>query len=490
MSVMSVGILAFGAYVPRLRLQRKAIAEAHGWFNASLKSQGRGERAICNWDEDPITRAVEAARDCLTGIERDGIEALHFASTTFPFLDRLSAGVVAEALGLNDDLAALDLGATQRAATSAFAAALGNGSRTLIVAAEQRPARAASPVEMAAGDGAAAVLIGEGEPIARLVASATRTADFVDHYRTVDSAFDYQWEERWIRDAGYMPLVPPVVKKCLEKAGLKGEDIAHFCMPAVLGKVANGVAKASGIPDAAVADNLHSVCGETGAAHPMVMLVAALEKAKAGERIMVVGFGQGADALLFEVMPAIEMLPARLGVKGHLARRREESNYAKFLAFNDTIELERGMRAEADKLTPLSALWRNRETATGFIGGKCGKCGTLQFPKTRICVNPNCNAIDTQVPEPFADKIGKVNSYTADRLTYSPDPPACYGMVQFDEGGRWMMDFTDVDEADLSVGRPMRMMFRVKDVDSQRGFRRYFWKAAPAAEVSSSSGRA
>lgn len=174
-------------------------------------------------------------------------------------------------------------------------------------------------------------------------------------------------------------------------------------------------------------------------------------------------------------------------MSGYLARRRAETNYARFLAFNDNIEIERGMRAEADKLTPLSALWRNREAVTGFIGGRCRTCGTLQFPKSRVCVNPNCNAFDTQEPHPFADKIGRINSYTADRLTYSPDPPACYGMIQFDDGGRWMMDFTDVEPDSLAIGMPMRMTFRVKDVDAQRGFRRYFWKAAPAQSSSGSA---
>lgn len=478
---MTVGILAFGAYIPRLRLQRRAIAEANAWFNAALKSQGKGERAMCNWDEDPVTMAVEAARDCLAGRDRSGVTDLRFASTTFPFLDRLNSGVVAAALSLLDDVSSLDIAATQRGATSALAQALSSAGQTLVVAAEQRTAKAASPVEMTSGDGAAAILVGDGEPVAKLLASATRTADFVDHYRTIESGDDYQWEERWIRDAGYMPIVPPVIARCLEKAGVAAADVTHFCMPAVLAKVANSVARAAGIADAAVRDNLHGVCGETGAAHPLVMLVAALEQAKPGDRILVVGFGQGADALLFEVTPAIAAQPARLGLEGHLARRREETNYSKFLAFNDTVEVERGMRAEADKLTPLSAMWRNRDTVTSFVGGKCAKCGTIQFPRSRICVNPNCNAVDAQEPHPFADKIGKVNSYTADRLTYSPDPPACYGMIQFEEGGRWMMDFTDVDEPELAVGKSMRMMFRVKDVDNQRGFRRYFWKAAPAA---------
>ena len=65
-------------------------------------------------------------------------------------------------------------------------------------------------------------------------------------------------------------------------------------------------------------------------------------------------------------------------------------------------------------------------------------------------------------------------------FAYSPSPPAYYGMVQFAEGGRAMLDFTDVDaDAKLAVGDPMRMMFRIKDYDSKRGFRRYFWKATP-----------
>ena len=475
------GILAFGAYIPRYRLQRRAIAEANGWLNPALKAQGKGERAMCNWDEDPITMAVEAARDTLTGRDRATIAELRFASTTFPFLDRLNAGVVAEALSLSEEVAALDVTATQRAGTSALASALAGATETLIVAADKRHAKAASPVEMAAGDGAAAILVGNGDPVARLVASATRAADFVDHYRTAESEYDYQWEERWIRDAGYLPIVVPLIKRCLEKAGLSAADVTHFCMPATLPRVSAAVAKAAGLAETAVRDNMHAVCGEAGAAHPLVLLAAALEEAKPGERILVVGFGQGADALLFEVTPAIAKQPARLGVKGHLARRHEQTNYAKFLAFNDTIAIERGMRAEADKLTPLSALWRNRKTVTSFVGGHCTKCGTLQFPKTRVCVNPNCGAIDTQEEHAFADKTGRINSYTADRLTYSPDPPACYGMIQFEDGGRWMMDFTDVDADAVAVGQPMRMMFRVKDIDTQRGFRRYFWKAAPAA---------
>src|SRR5215471_14470128 len=160
--LMTNGILAFGAYIPWRRLPRKAIADAHGWFHPGLKAQAKGERAFCNWDEDPVTMAVEAARDALTGRDRTAIAALRFASTTYPFLDRLHSGIVAGALNLTEEVSAIDVAASQRAATSTLIEALGGDSETLVVASEKRGAKAASPVEMMSGDGAAAVLVGTG----------------------------------------------------------------------------------------------------------------------------------------------------------------------------------------------------------------------------------------------------------------------------------------------------------------------------------------
>lgn len=480
---MSIGILAYGAHVPRLRLQRKAAAEANAWFNPGLKAQGKGERAMAGWDEDPITMAVEAARDCLADLPRESIQAVHLASTTLPFADRSNSAVVAAALNLPQAVRTLDLSGSRRAATSGLIAALqavaGGAGETLLLAADKRKAKAGSPQEMHYGDGAAALIVGEGQPIARLIASHTETVDFVDQFRAYDRDFDYGWEERWIREEGYLKIVPPAVKAALAKAGLAGEGVSHFCMPGTLPRIAALVAQKCGLAETAVRDNLAGVCGDTGAAHAIVMLVHALESAKAGDRIVVAGFGQGCDVLVLEVTEAIASLAPRRGVTGSLARRREETSYAKFLAFNDLIPLDRGMRAELDKATAMTALYRNNEMVHGLVGGRCTECGTLQFPKSKICVGPNCHAFHTQVDHPFAEMTGEVMSYTADMLTYSPEPPQHFGMVQFRDGGRMMMDFTDVDVGKVAVGMPMRMVFRIKDQDQQRGFTRYFWKAAP-----------
>src|SRR5471030_61906 len=97
-----IGITAYGAYIPRRRLQRKAVAEANKWFAPNLVGGAKGERAMANFDEDAVTMAVEAGRDCAPASDpvkdRAHIDAIYFASTTMPFSDRQNAGVIAAAL--------------------------------------------------------------------------------------------------------------------------------------------------------------------------------------------------------------------------------------------------------------------------------------------------------------------------------------------------------------------------------------------------------
>src|SRR5262245_52815037 len=81
---MTQGILAFGAYIPWRRLQRKAMPDTHGWFNPALKGQAKGEGAFCNWDEDTVTMAVEAARDALSGRERSSVGRCALLPPPFP----------------------------------------------------------------------------------------------------------------------------------------------------------------------------------------------------------------------------------------------------------------------------------------------------------------------------------------------------------------------------------------------------------------------
>lgn len=487
MAQQSIGLTGFGGYIPRLRLQRKAVAQANAWIAPNFLGKGKGERSMANWDEDAVTMAVEAARDLLgPDDDRSHVDALFFGSTTMPFKDRLNAGIISAALTLEETVRAVDVASTQRAGTSALLQALtavkaGEAKHALVLAADHRKARAASAQELDFGDGAAAVSVGTENVIAKYLGGASLTVDFVDHFRGSTEEFDYNWEERWIRDEGFSKIVPRAVKAALDNAGVKAEEIKHFVMPCAFGdKFVQQLAKKSGIAPETARDTLAANCGETGAAHSLVMLVHTLQKdAKPGEKVLVLHFGGGCDALVFETTDKLSSQSDKRGIVGSLANRKEETNYLKFLTFNGLIEWEQGMRAEQDKKTALTTLYRNEDMLMGLVGGRCTETGVVQFPRSRISVNPNNHTVDTQEPYKFADRKAKILSWSADFLSASMNPPNHYGMVVFDEGGRIMMDFTDVEQGTVDSGMEVKLVFRIKDFDEKRGFRRYFWKAVP-----------
>ena len=147
-----------------------------------------------------------------------------------------------------------------------------------------------------------------------------------------------------------------------------------------------------------------------------------------------------------------------------------------------------GIRAEAPTQTAMTTLWRRRKMLLGLVGGKCRQCGTAQFPRQDICVNPGCVAHHSQDDYEFADVPARIMTFTGDLLAVSVDPPHKYGMIQFQDGGRMMADFTDCDFEELRVGLPMKMVFRKRTEDKERGFINYFWKAMPVPGTADESG--
>ena len=479
-----IGITSYGGYIPRLRLDRMAIFQGMGWFAPAIIAVAQGERSFCNWDEDSLTMAVAAARDCLKGQDKNKIDAVFFGSTTMPFSDRLNAGILKTALNMKDNMSAADFTSCLRAGTMALIEALsavksGDKEQVLVAAADKRLTKPAYFYEMWFGDGAASVAVGSENVIAEFLGSYTVTRDFVDHYRGSSASFDYMWEERWVRDLGYSTIIPEAVGGLFKKLNMTMDDVDKFVFPCFFKAEHRNIAKKLGATPEKLMDNLHEVCGETGTAHPLVMFVKALEEAKPGDRILLAGFGQGSDALMFQVTDAIKDLAARKGINGSLANKKSTDNYFKFLKFRDLIDPEMGIRAEAPTQTAMTVLYRKRDYITGLVGGKCTKCGTVQIPRQRICVNPECGAVDSQEPHEFADTPAKIKTFTGDMLAVSFDPPHLYGMVQFEGGGRFLADFSDCEMGDVFVGQPVELHYRKRYDDKKRGFSGYFWKAIP-----------
>lgn len=424
--------------------------------------------------------AVAAARNAL-GTD-PGPDEVWLASTTAPFIDRSNAGIISAAIGCSENVSTTDLGGSQRCATGALLTALRqSGQRKILVTtAEKRKARVGTPQELSIGDGSAAFLVGQGEGIAELVSSAQRSVDFLDHFKASGRDFDYVWEERWLRDEGFQRLIPDVVKEALQAADLASTDIDHFVLPISSRPAVLAVAGRLGIPEEKLAEPFDERFGNTGSSHALVMLAAVLEKAQHGQLVALVGFGQGVDVLLLRVGASANGWRSSDTLDRQIARGIETDNYNRYLTLNNLIDRDLGIRAEVDLPSAPTIMYRNRDALLGFHGGRCRACGSVQFPRQSYCQEPSCGAYETQEPFRLADVGASLQSYTADHLIFSPDPPARYGMVKFDSGGSLMMDITDAQSDEIFAGARLRMAFRIRDIDGKRGNKRYFWKAVPA----------
>ncbi|SEE77432.1 3-hydroxy-3-methylglutaryl CoA synthase [Rhizobiales bacterium GAS191] len=476
---MAFGITAWGAYVPRRRLERSAIAAVHAWMAPSLKGLAKGRRAFCSWDEDIVTMGVEAARACLGTHSRSEVREVRLASTTAPSADLHSSAIISVALRLSRDVRILDFGGSQRAGVAALGSAARSGAGpTLVIASERPRARPASVQEMQYGAGAAAFLLGDQDVAVEVLGSAANTALLVDHFRAAGAAHDYYWEERWIRDEGYLKVGVEALRAALADARIAPGDVAKLIFPCPSRGGAEAVAKAAGFAPTAVASSLDTDVGFAGAAHSLLMLAGVLDQAAPGDVVVVAGFGQGTEVLVLRATEAIASARPQTTLDQVITDGVSVQSYAQYAAFYDEISPDQGMRAERDTKTALTEQYRSSDQVYGFVAGRCSACGQVQFPQLAYCVQCQAPASALQ-PLCLAEEGAGVLTYTADALAFHPSPPLYVGFAQFDVGARLLMEFVDVDAAAFGVGTRLGMRFRIKERDQTRGYYRYFWKAAP-----------
>lgn len=475
-----IGIISYSAYIPRYRMNRKTISSAMGWLNPLALI---GEKAVANYDEDSITMAVAAGMDCLGQIVRENIDGLYLATTTAPYRERESAAIIASALDLKPNIQTADFSHSIKAGTTALLSArnmvvVGEARNFLVCASDSRLGKPGSIQEHLFGDGAVAFLIGNNGVIASLEGSYCVSYDFPDHWRIASDKFDRSLEERWIRDEGYTKFIPEAITGLLKKHRLRPKDFAKIAYPCLNTRIHQNIGRKLGFQPSQIQEPLLNLIGECGAASPLMMLVAALEEAKPGDNILVVSYGNGSEALWFKVTEEIEKKRDRGKIRGYLNQGKELKSYEKYIVFRGILPVEVGIRGEVGP-TQLVQAWRNRRAILALCGSKCKRCGTPQYPPQRVCVNPDCRAVDEMEDYRFSDKDGKLFSYTEDYLAFSMSPPQIYGAIDFEEGGRFTFDITDCEPGSLKVGMQMKMTFRRKYVDEIRGINGYFWKAIP-----------
>ena len=459
------GILSYGVYVPYYRIDRKTIGQALG------ASGGSGTRAVASYDEDSTSMAVEAGRAALRAAPTQP-RALYFATAVPPYLDKTNATAIHAALGLDASAFACDMVGSARSGVGAFRAALDASGPTLVAMSDIRTGLPGGGDERDGGDAAAAFLCGEGEVLAEPIGAASETAEFLERWRAPGEPASRQWEERFGEHA-YVPLGESVLKEALKQAGITASSVDRLVVTGLHGRAVRRVAASSGAKKDAAADDLTATIGNTGTAHPGLLLAHALEAAVPDQIIVVVSLADGADATVWRTTEhVVRRRPAR-GVAAQLSGG-EPVSYATFLTWRGFLDREPPRRPDPEPPAGPPA-FRAESWKFAFTGSRCTACGARHLPPQRVCVK--CHAVDRMAPERLADVQGTIATYTVDRLAYSLSPPVVVGVIDFEGGGRFQCEMTDVDPKSVAIGQRVEMTFR--RLYTADGVHNYFWKARP-----------
>ncbi len=470
-----IGITAYGAYIPAFRLNRDLMAKA--WGRISLG----GERSIANNDEDSATMAVEAVFDCLQGDERSGLDGLFFASTTTPYREKEISSLIATTADFPTEIITGDFANGLRAGTAALRAALdavgsGSAKKILVAASDCRLAYPQSELEQAFGDGAAALAIGNSGVIATLEGHYAISNEMMDVWRKDDDAYVRSWENRWVLGEGYGKFMQRALSTLMKKKGLEPKGVNHVALPAPDIRTHKRLAQNLGFDSKnQVVDPLLGLVGDCGVAHPLMLLVSALERARAGDMILLGAYGNGAEAFLFKVTQEISQLKARRGIKGWLHSKLSLASYEKYLSYRGILETQPG---DSFRLLPsATAYWRDINSILRFHGSKCKACGTLTFPIQRVC--HSCRTKDSFEEVRLSDRKGRVFTFSLDSLAGRSDDPMVVQTIvesEMDQARIYCM-MTDVQPKEVKVGMPVEFTFR--RIYEGAGFQNYFWKCRP-----------
>lgn len=466
-------ITSFGAYVPLFRLSRAEMGNA--WGVPAVP----GERAVGNADEDSLTMAVAAGLDCLAGVDPATVDGLFFATTTAPYSEKQCAGVIAAALDMRTDINTADFTGSLRAATTALRAATdavdsGSAESILVVAADCRLGEPESMWEQLLGEGAGAILVSKEGPAA-LSGFQSVAGEQVGAWRRSEDRYVRSFEAKAETQYGYVQSAVQAGKAVLEKEGVEPGTLARGVITAMDPRSLGNVARSLGLDAGQLQDILFLSVGNPGAALVLMMLAGALEQSKAGDKMLVINHGDGADAFLLEVTEEFAPAPGRRGLMGHLLQKRNLPNYTAYVHFRRLMDREE----EAPRASAVT-YWRDSRMELNFHGARCRKCGVVQYPMPRVC--GECGVRD-EMEEIKLGRTGSVYTFTLDHLVGGQyvNVPTPRLVVDLEDGGRVFLEMTDGDPQEVKVGTKVEIAFRRLHEGS--GFHNYYWKCRPVPEA-------
>lgn len=346
-----IGIVSYGAHIPRYRIKTGDIAKAWGKDPKTI-SGGLNifEKTVPSPDQDVATISVEAARAALTrcNINPQDIGAIYVGSESHPYAVKPTGTIVGEAIGATPVLKVADYEFACKAGTAAIQTCMAMVKADMIeyglaIGADTSQAAPGDALEYAASAGGAAFLIGKEDVIAIINETCSFTTDTPDFWRREGSRYPAHGG-RFTGGPAYFRHIISNAQILLEKIGTKPSDYNYAIFHQPNGKFPQKVAKMLGFTSEQVKQGL--LCpyvGNTYSGATMIGLASVLDIAKPGDRIFLTSYGSGAgsDAFDFTVTDQIKKLERNKALlMSQMIENKEYIDYATYAKFRDLLQLE------------------------------------------------------------------------------------------------------------------------------------------------------
>lgn len=310
-----IGIVSYGAYIPKNRIKPSQIAHAWGRPAKEVeKSLGVFEKSVASVDEDAVTLSIESAFNALQNgqIDPEKIGGITIGSESHPYAVKPSSTIVAGILGMGNEYLAADLEFACKAGTAGIQLLSGLVSQNkakyvLAIGSDVAQSKPSDVLEYTAGSASAALVLGKTGIIVNLIDFTSFASDTPDFWRKDTEKFPSH-AGRFTGSPAYFTHVLGASNLLLKKLKMVATDFdyAVFHMPNA--KFPKDVASRLGftteqIKPGFVVENI----GNPYSASSMVGLCAILDIAKPGQKIFMCSYGSGAgaDAFVFETTPEI-----------------------------------------------------------------------------------------------------------------------------------------------------------------------------------------
>jgi hydroxymethylglutaryl-CoA synthase len=342
-----VGIVGYGAYVPRYRLPATEVARIWTAGEGGLPIK---EKAVPGLDEDVVTMSIEAARNALkrAGISPDQIRAVWVGSESHPYAVKPTSTIVAEAIGAVPNVQAADWEFACKAGTEAMVAAIGfigssMANYALAMGMDTAQGKPGDALEYTAGAGGAAYLLGPAEEsLAVIEHTYSFVTDTPDFWRRAYQKYP-EHGQRFTGEPAYFKHITEAAQALMEATGTTAQDYTYAVFHQPNTKFPQRVAAELGFRKEQIAPGLLvPVIGNTYAGAALIGLTATLDIASPGDRILMVSFGSGAgsDAFAITVTGAIEERRDRAPRTVDYIARRTEIDYATYARLRGKLTMK------------------------------------------------------------------------------------------------------------------------------------------------------